>query len=162
MVAALALFVLFGLLLIVPPILSQLGRPSNLSWLPYAVAMLVIPLALLIPAVIRPRSLIAAMASAVPVGILLLWGMGAEPMSWPRLVIHLAAILCLAALLIRLIRGVRTRRFRELWIIPSLLLGVPIGYLAAGLMGLHIVTQYWQLPLIGHELSSFFCGGQGY
>jgi hypothetical protein len=159
MAMAVALFVLFGLLLIVPPILAQLGRPSNLSWLAYAVVMLAIPLALLIPAVIRPRSLIAAMASALPVGFLLLWGMGAEPMSWPRLVIHLAAILCLAALLIRMIRAIRARRFRELWILPSLLLGVPIGYLAAGLMGLHIVTRYCQLPLIGTELSSILCSG---
>jgi len=154
-----ALLVLFAFLLIVPPILSQLGRPSDLTWLVYVTVLLVIPLALLIPAVLRPRSLIAAMVSALPVGLLLLWGMGAEPMSWPRLVIHLAAILCLAALLIRMLRGVRTRRFRELWILPSLLLGVPIGYLTAGLMGIHIVTQYCQLPLIGTELSSILCSG---
>jgi len=61
--------------------------------------------------------------------------------------------------LVRMIRGVRTRRFRELWILPSLLLGVPLGYLTAGLMGIHIVTQYCQLPLIGTELSSILCSG---
>src|SRR5713101_6716035 len=159
MAVAVALLAMFAVLLVVPPILSEVGRPSNWSWLVYAIVELLIPIGLLIPAVIRPRSLIAAMASALPVGFLLLWGVAAEPMSWPRVVIHLAAILCLAALLIRMIRGIRTRRFRELWILPSLLLGVPIGYLAGGLMGFHIVTQYCQLPLIGAALSSYLCSG---
>jgi hypothetical protein len=159
MATAAALLALFAVLEIVPPILSQLGRPSNWSWLVYAIALLVIPFALLMLPVIWPRSLIAAMASALSVGSLLIWGVGMQPMSWPRFVIHLAAIVCLAALLIRMIRGIRARRFRELWILPSLLLGVPIGYLAAGLIGLHIVLQVCRFPLIGAELSSYLCSG---
>ncbi|TMD48858.1 MAG: hypothetical protein E6I86_05110 [Chloroflexi bacterium] len=159
MATAAALVGLFAVLLVVPPILSGLGRPSNWSWLVYTIVLLVIPLALLIPAVIRPQSLIAAVAAALTIGFLLTWGLGGEPMSWPRLVIHLAAILCLAGLFIRMIRGIRARRFTELWILPGLLLGLPIGYLVAGLMGLHIVTQYCQFPLIGAELSSFLCSG---
>src|SRR5438445_5892995 len=159
MATAAALVGLLAGLEIAPPILSQLGRPSNWLWVVYAIVLFVVPFALLIAPVIRPRSLSAAIASALAVGLLLIWGVGATPMSWPRLVIHLAAILCLAAVLIRIIRGIRARRFRVLWILPSLLLGVPIGYLAAGLMGLHIVTQFCHFPLIGVELSSYLCSG---
>ncbi len=148
---------LVGLLTLLPT-LSQLARGWYWSWALYAVSLL-IPLALLVPAVIWPPSIIAAMASALPVGFLFLWGVGAEPMSWPRLVIHLAAILCLVALLIRMIRGIRARQFRALWILPSLLLGVPIVYLAAGLMGLHILSQYCRFPMIGAEISSYLCSG---
>lgn len=75
-------------------------------------------------------------------------------MSWPRLVMHLAAILCLAALVTQVIRGIVDRRFRVLWIVAGLLLGLPLGYLAAGLIGLHIVTQF-----CGGEILSILCSG---
>jgi hypothetical protein len=56
---------------------------------------------------------------------------------------YLAAILCLAALVLRVIRGIVNRDFRVLWIVPGLLLGFPIGFLAAGLMRLHIWLPIW-------------------
>ena len=140
------------------PILPQLVHESYWGLALYALSLL-IPFALLIPAVIWPRSIVAAMASALPVFYLVIWGVGAEPMSWPRVVIHLAAILGLAALTIRMIRGIRARRYRVLWILPSMLLGVPIGYLAAALIGLHIVSQFCDFPLIGPGISSYLCSG---
>jgi hypothetical protein len=58
-----------------------------------------------------------------------------------------------------MIRGIRARRYRVLWILPVLLLGVPIGYLAAALMGLHIVSQFCDFPLIGPGISSHLSSG---
>jgi hypothetical protein len=84
MATAVALLALLAILVVVPPILSGLGRPSNLSWLVYVIVLLVVLFALLVPSVIWPRSIIAASVSALPVGFLLLLGMGVEPMSWPR------------------------------------------------------------------------------
>lgn len=122
----------------VPPILSELGQASSLLWLVYTIVLLGIPFALLIPAVIRPRSVTAAVAAALTVGVLLILGTTAQAMSWPRLIMYLAAILCLAALVLRLIHGIVDGDFRVLWIAPGLLLGFAIGLLAAGLMGLPI------------------------
>ena len=138
MATAAALIGLVAVLYTVPPVLSQLGRDSNLQWALYVIPLFVLPLALLIPAVIRPRSVLAAVAAALTVGVLLVWGMSAQPISWPRLGMYLAAILCLAALVLRVVRGIVDRDFRVLSIVPGLLLGFAIGYLAAGLMGLHI------------------------
>jgi hypothetical protein len=138
MATAAALLGLVAVLYTVPPVLSQLGRDSNWQWAVYVIPLFGLPLALLIPAVIRPRSVIAAVAAALTVGVLLIWGTSAQPMSWPRLLMYLAAILCLVALVLRVIRGIVDRDFRVLWIVPGLLLGFGIGYLAAGLMGLHI------------------------
>ena len=145
-------------LLALVPTLSQLAKGWYWGWALYAVSLL-IPFALLVPAVIWPRSLVAAVVSALPVFFLVMWGVGATPMDWPRVLIHLAAILCLAALTIRMIRGIRSRRYRVLWILPSLLLGVPIGYLAAALLGLHIVSQFCDFPLIGPGVSGYLCSG---
>src|SRR5256712_14197022 len=82
-----------------PPLLSELGRGSSWLWALYGIVLL-IPVALLIPAVIRPRSVIASMVAALAVGVLLIWGMRAQPLSLPRVVMDLAAILCLAALVV--------------------------------------------------------------
>jgi hypothetical protein len=142
---------LIGLLAVLP-VLSQLGQGFWL-WALYAI-LLLIPFALLIPAVIRPRSVVAAVAASLAVGVLLIWGITAPPLSWPRLVMHLAAILSLAALVIQVIRGLGDRRFRVLWIVAGLLLSLPLGYLAAGLIGLHIVTQS-----CGGEILSILCSG---
>lgn len=136
--SAAALIALLAVLQTVPAILSEVGQASNWLWLPYTIVLLGIPFALLIPAVIRPRSVTAAVAAALAVGVLLLLGTTAQAISWPRLVMYLAAILCLAAVVLRLIRGIVDRDFRVLWIVPSLLLGFSVGLLAAGLMGLHI------------------------
>ena len=114
---------------------------------------------LLTIAAVRPRSLIAALGAALTVGLLLLWGMGPTPGSWPRVLLHLAAVLCLVALVIQVIQGIRDRRRRLLWILPVLLIGIPIAYLAGGVMGLHIVTQYCRFPLLGAEISSILCSG---
>jgi hypothetical protein len=149
---------LSAVLSFLPPFLSQAGRGPSWLWLLYGVVLL-IPVALLIPAVIRPRSVTVAVVAALAVGVLLIWGMSAQPVSWPRLVIHLAAILSLAALVSRVIRGVAGRRFRVLWIVPSLLLSLPIAYLAAGLIGLHIVMQACHWPPLGREISSILCSG---
>jgi hypothetical protein len=156
---AASLFGLLAVLSVVPPFLSELGRGANLTWLVYAVVVFIIPLGLLIPAVIWPRSLVAAVVASLVVGVLLIWGMSVQPMSWPRLVIHLIAILCLAALVSTVIRGVAGRRFRVLWIVPGLLLGVAIAYLAGGFMGLHIWTQVCNWPPLGREISSILCSG---
>ena len=151
---------------VVLPILALIGR--GVDWRAAALALLTFWLfgfglltsfALFTLAVIRPRSVPAAMGSALPVSLLLIWGTGLIPMSPLRLLLHLAAILCLAALMIRVIRGIAEHRFRVLWILPCLLLSLPIGYLAGRLVGVHIMTQYCQLPLIGVELSSFLCSG---
>ena len=114
---------------------------------------------LLTIAAIRPRSLTAAMGAALTVGLLLMWGMGPTPGSWPRVLLHLAAVLCVAALLIQVIQGIRDRRWRVLWILAVLLLGLPIGYLAGGVLGLHIVLQYCRFPLLGPDISSILCSG---
>jgi hypothetical protein len=143
---------LIGLLAVLP-VLSQLGQGFYWLWALYAI-LLLIPFALLIPAVIRPRSVVAAVAASLAVGVLVIWGITAPPLSWPRLVMHLAAILSLAALVIQVIRGVGDRRFRVLWIVAGLLLSLPLGYLAAGLIGLHIVTQF-----CGGEILSILCSG---
>jgi hypothetical protein len=143
MATAAGLIALLAVPLTVPPILSELGQASNWLWLVFPIVLLGIPFALLIPAVIRPRSVIAAVAASLTVGVLLIWGTSAQPMSWPRLVMYLAAILCLAALVLRVIRGIVNRDFRVLWIVPGLLLGFPIGFLAAGLMRLHIWLPIW-------------------
>jgi hypothetical protein len=65
----------------------------------------------------------------------------------------------LAALVSTVIRGVAGRRFRVLWIVPGLLLGVAIAYLAGGFMGLHIWTQVCNWPPLGREISSILCSG---
>ena len=159
MATAAALVGLVAVLSIVPPVLSQLGREANRLWLVYAIPLFVVPFALLIPAVIRPRSVLAAVAAALTVGPLFILGMGIQPGTPPRLTIHLAAILCLAALVPHVVRGIVDRRLRVLWIVASLLLGVGIGYLAGGLMGLHIVTQFCRMPPLGAEISSIICSG---
>jgi len=159
MAMAAASLAVLAVLQTVPPILSQLGQGSNWRWLLYAIVLLVIPFALMIPAVIRPRSITAAVVAALTVGVLLIWGMSAQPISWPRLLIHIAALLCLAALALRVIPGIVDRDFRVLWIVPALLLGFPIGYLAAGMMGLHVVTQVCHWPPLGAEISSILCSG---
>ena len=159
MATAAALIGLLAILYLVPPALSQLGRESNWLWAAYAIPLAILPFALLIPAVMRPRSVVAAVAAALVVGALLIWGVSAPPMSWPRVLIHLAAILCLAALVLRVIRGIVDRDFRVLWIVPGLLLGFAIGYLAAALMGLHFVTQVCRFPVLGAEISSILCSG---
>jgi hypothetical protein len=143
---------------VVPPIMAEIGHV--LYWRPAAFAVgLLISVALLALPVVRPRSTIAAMGSALTVGVLLFWGLSAMPMSWPRYLLHLAAILAVAALLTRVIRGLRDGRLRVVWIVPCLLLGLPIGYLAGGVIGLHIWTQYCRFPLIGAEISSYLCSG---
>lgn len=159
MATAAALLALMAILYVVPLALAQLGRESNWLWAVYAIPLLILPFALLIPAVMRPRSGVAAVAAALVVGALAIWGMSAPPMSWPRVLIHLAAILGLAALVLRVIRGIVDRHFPVLWIVPGLLLGFAIGYLAAGLMGLHIVTQVCHWPPLGAEISSILCNG---
>ena len=153
--------VIVGLLAVLgflPPFLSQAGRGPSWLWLLYG-AVLLVPVALLIPGVIRPRSVTATVVAALGVGVLLIWGMSFQPVSWPRLVIHLAAILCLGALVSTVIRGVAGRRFRVLWIVPGLLLSLPIAYLAAGLIGLHIVMQVCNWPPLGQEVSAILCSG---
>lgn len=155
MATAAALLGLLAILYVVPPALSDLGRPSNWLWLVFAIPLVILPLALLIPAVIRPRSILAAVAAALTAGVLLISGMSAPPMSLPRVAIHLAAILCLAALVAQVIRGIGDRRFRVLWILPGLLLGLAIGFLAAGLMGLPIKLQ----DCLGAEITSILCSG---
>ena len=114
---------------------------------------------LLTIAAIRPRSLIAAMGAALTVGLLLMWGMGPTPGSWPRVLLHLAAVLCVVALLIQVTQGILDRRWRVLWILAVLLLGLPIGYLAGGVLGLHIRLQYCRFPLLGPDISSILCSG---
>lgn len=140
-------------LLAVPPYLSQASRGWSWPGALYAI-LLLIPFGLLIPVVIRPRSLVAAVAASLSVGVLLIWGITAPPLSWPRLVMHLAAILSLVALIMQVIRGVGAHQFRVLWIVAGLLLSLPLGYLAAGLIGLHIVTQ-----ACGGEILSILCSG---
>jgi hypothetical protein len=135
---AAGLIALLAVVQTVPPILSELGQASNWLWLVYTIVLLGIPFALLIPAVIRPRSVTAAVAAALTVGVLLILGTSAQAISWPRLVMYLAAILCLAGLVLRLIRGIVDHDLRVLWIVPGLFLGFAIGYLAAGLTGLPI------------------------
>ena len=155
---AAAIVGLFALLNFLPPLLSELGRGSSWLWALYGIVLLV-PVALLIPAVVWPRSVTAAVVAALSVGVLLIWGMSFQPVSWPRLIIHFAAILCLAALVSNVIRGVAGRRFRLLWIVPGLLLGFAIGYVGAGLGGFHIWTQFCNWPPLGREISSFLCSG---
>jgi hypothetical protein len=99
------------------------------------------------------------MGAALTVGLLLLWGMTAMPGSWPRLLLHLAAVLCLVALLIQVILGIADRRWGLLWVLPFVLLGFGIGFLAGGLIGLHVVTQYCRFPLLSAEISSILCSG---
>jgi hypothetical protein len=159
MATAAAVLGLLAALSIVPPVLAQLGRDSNWLGTLIAIPLFILPFALLIPAVMRPRSVLAAVAAALTAGILLIWGMTVQPQTLPRVAIHLAAILCLAALVSQLIHGVAAGRLRVLWIVPGLLLGFAMGYLAGGLMGLHIVTQFCRLPPLPAEVSSFICSG---
>jgi hypothetical protein len=114
---------------------------------------------LLALAAIGPRSLVLSMAAALTVGLLLIWGMSTTPGSSPRILLHLAAILCLVALSIQMIPAVIGGRLRLLWILPFLVLGFPIGFLTGGLIGLHIVEQYCRWPLLGAEISSLLCSG---
>jgi hypothetical protein len=86
-------------------------------------------------------------------------GLNAEPMSLSRFDIHLAAILCLVALVMRVIRGIVDHRFRMLWIAPALLVGLVIGYLSAATLGLHIRSEFCNWPLLGAEVSSYLCSG---
>jgi hypothetical protein len=158
MAAAATLVGLSAVLDVVLPMLSQLGRGLNWLWAVYATALL-IPFALLIPAVIRPRSVLAAVVAALPVGFLLMLGLNAEPMSLPRFAIHLAAILCLAALVLQVIRGIVDRRFRVLWIVLALLFGFIIGYLGAATLGFHIRSQFCNWPPFGPGISSYLCSG---
>jgi hypothetical protein len=132
---------------------------SNYLWVAYAVVTLAIPAGLLIPFLVRPRSVVAGVVATVPVSFLLLVGMSMPPRSLPRLVIHLVAILCLAALLFRVIRGINEGRFQVLWIVPALPLGLIIGFLGAGLLGLHIVAQFCNWPPLGPGISSYLCSG---
>jgi hypothetical protein len=133
--------------------LLQLGQGPSWLWTLDAIILLT-PIAFLLPAVIRPRSVIAAVVAALPVGFLLMLGETFTPMLWQRFAIHIAAVLTLAALVVRVIRGLAHRRFRELWIIPALLLGSAIGYLAAVLFGFHIREQ-----VCGPEILSILCSG---
>jgi hypothetical protein len=137
---------------------------GGLPWLEaLAIGVLVFGLlavfVLLALAAIRPRSVIVSMAAALTVGVLLIWGMSTTPRSSPRILLHLAAILSLVALLTQVIQAVIDRRWPMLWILAFLGLGFPIGFLTGGLIGLHIVTQYCQLPLLGPGLSSLLCSG---
>jgi hypothetical protein len=158
MATAAALVGISLVLYLVPPFLSQRGQ--GLSWLWVVDAMLfLIPFALLIPTVIRPRSVVAAVFAALPVGFLLMLGLEADPMSLLRFAIHLAAIACLAALVLRLVRGIVDHRFAVLWVVPALLLGLVFGYLAAASIGFHIRSQFCNWPLIGPGLSSYLCSG---
>jgi hypothetical protein len=157
--AAAALVGLYAVFNIFLPFLSQLDQ--GLSWTGtavYALALL-IPFALLIPAVIRPESVVAAVVASLPIGFLLMLGLNAEPMSLARFDIHLAAILCLVALVLRMIRGIVDHRFRVLWIAPALLVGLVIGYLSAATLGLHIRSEFCNWPLLGAEVSSYLCSG---
>ena len=149
---------LFAILSVVPPLLSEVGRGLSWLWILYGIVLL-IPVALLIPAVIRPRSLVASLVAALAVGVLLIWGISAQPRSLPRIAMHLAAILCLAALGSRVMYGVAGRRYRVLWIVPSLLLGLAIAYVAGGMIRLHFVVQACNWPPLGREISSILCSG---
>jgi hypothetical protein len=159
MAAAAGLLGLVAVAYIVPPVLSGLGRESNWLWAVYVIPVLILPFALLIPSVIRPRSILAAVVAALPVGLLLMLGLNAEPMSLPRFAIHLAAILCLAALVLQVIRGLVDRRLRVLWIVLALLFGFIIGYLGAATLGFHIRSQFCNWPPFGAEISSYLCSG---
>jgi hypothetical protein len=157
--AAAALVGLYAVFNILLPVLSQLGQGLNWTGVAeYALALL-IPFALLIPAVIRPQSVVAAVVASLPIGFLLMLGLNAEPMSLSRFDIHLAAILCLVALVMRMIRGIVDHRFRVLWIAPALLVGLVIGYLSAAALGLHIRSEFCNWPLLGAEVSSYLCSG---
>jgi hypothetical protein len=158
MATAAALVGISLVLYLVPPFLSQRGQ--GLSWLWVVDAMLLlIPFALLIPAVIRPRSVVAAVVAALPVGFLFMLGLEADPMSLLRFGVHLAAILCLAALVLRVIRGIVDHRFRVIWIVPALLVGFVVGYLAAATLGFHIRSQGCNWPLLGPGISGYLCSG---
>ena len=80
-------------------------------------------------------------------------------MSWLRFAVHLAAILSLAALAIQVIRGIVDHRLKVLWIVPALLFGFVVGYLAAAYLGVHIRSQFCNWPILGPELSSYLCSG---
>ena len=86
-------------------------------------------------------------------------GLEADPMSLSRFDIHIAAILCLVALLMRMIRGIFDHRFRVIWIVPALLVGLVIGYLAAATLGFHIRSEFCNWPLLGPGVSSYLCSG---
>jgi hypothetical protein len=124
-----------------------------LLWAEYAIILLT-PIALLLPAVIRPRSVVAAVVAALPVGFLLMLGEAFMPMTWQRFAIHIAAILILVALVVRVIRGIAHRRFRVLWIVAALLLGSAIGYLAA----VSLRFPIWE-KFCGPEPLSILCSG---
>ncbi len=158
MATAAALVGLSAVLYVALPMLSQLSQGLNWLWAVDAI-VLFIPFALLIPAVIRPRSVLAAAVAALPVGFLLILGISAEPVSLLRFAIHIAALLCLAVLVLQVIRGVVDRRFRVLWIVPALLFGFVMGYLAAATLGLHIRNQFCNWPPLGAGISSYLCSG---
>lgn len=159
MAAAAGLLGLVAVVYIVPPVLSGLGRESSWLWAVYGIPVLILPFALLIPSVIRPRSILAAVVAALPVGLLLMLGLNADPTSLPRLAIHLAAILCLAALVLQVIRGIVDRRFRVLWILLALLFGFIVGYVGAATLGFHIRSQFCNWPPFGAQISSYLCSG---
>jgi hypothetical protein len=127
---------------------------GNLLYVVIVIPVWFTPFGLLIPAIIWPRSVVAAAVAGLPVGFLLMLGENAQPMSWPRFAIHIAAILILAALVLRVSRGIADRRFRELSIVWTLFLGVTIGYLAAAYLGLH-----WREEFCGPEPLSLICSG---
>jgi hypothetical protein len=139
---------------IVPPLLSEVSSGGNLLYVVIVIPVWFTPFGLLIPAIIWPRSVVAATVAALPVGFLLMLGENAEPMSWTRFAIHIAAILILAAVVLRVSRGIADRRFRELWIVWALFVGFTIGYLAAASLGLHIREQS-----CGPEILSILCSG---
>jgi hypothetical protein len=144
------------------PGLALVGRgPAVRAAFAYAVfgLVLVASAALLIHAAVRPRSLVAAIGAALTVGLLGMWGLTATPGSWPRLLLHLATILCTVALATQIVQGIVHGRRCLLWLLPVMLLGFPIGFLAGGLIGLQIVTQYCQLPLLGAGIASVLCSG---
>src|SRR2546428_7511899 len=93
---AAAIVGLFALLNFLPPLLSELGRGSSWLWALYGIVLLV-PVALLIPAVVWPRSVTAAVVAALSVCVLLIWGMSLQPVPRPRVLIHFAPLQCPAA-----------------------------------------------------------------
>jgi uncharacterized membrane protein YfcA len=86
-------------------------------------------------------------------------GLEADPMTWLRFAIHLAAILCLAGLVLHVTRGIVDHRLNVLWIVPALLVGFVVGYLAAAYLGFHIRSQFCNWPFLGPDLSSYLCSG---
>jgi hypothetical protein len=151
MAAAAAGFV--GIYAVVLPFLAY-GRGWSAALIALSLLfglVFLIPVALLTLAAIRPRSVPVAVGAALMVGFLLVLGMGLEPASLARVAIHLAAILGLAALIVQALQGIADRRLRVLWIVLCLLLSLPIGFLSAGMIGLHIITQSCPFPMASSQ-----------